>query len=133
MDNHFMFHDACGVDRILMPDDRKTQTGYYYGKAPYAAILFCAESGRWYEWKPEAQIWVRAQEWCRRRFEHRDQVVKILPPEALPSPDGLEAEEKIAHAQRIAKNKAERPWAYTVYTEKWWRRLAEEDEEDFFQ
>ena len=134
MDKDLVFRDIfSGRERLLTPEDRKTHTGFYYGKSPDPALLYCAESGRWYAWKPEKQLWVRAQEWCRRRFENREEVVKILPPEDLSPPDALEAEEKLAHAQRRAKNKAERPWAYTAYTEKMWRRCqSDEDEEDVY-
>ena len=96
---------------LLHSDARGRLAGYYYVPAQ-ERVLFCAASGRWFEWVPDAQLWRREQEWCRLYYEGQLDFCRILPPDGLPLADGAEKEEaeKEEAALKVWDQQREKDW-----------------------
>ena len=95
--------DIDNREYILCEDSRKALAGYYFAFSPRQTILFCAESGRWFAWNSRQKSWQREQEWCRSYYERKDDFVRILPPEGLPSPDSADAEAEKKLRQKMVR------------------------------
>lgn len=112
-----------GQEYVLYVEDRKALAGYYYSHDPYPALLFCAATGRWFEWKPDLQEWQREQEWCRFYYDRRNSLLKIKNPVDYPSPENaVQAEIKIAKEKLERWREKQKPT--------WWGKEIPPFEED---